>query len=577
MARKKQQPDETQSGGAAVADAPAGAASATNEGVQTSADVTNAPEPVELLPLDRVFPSPANPRQFFDPAKMASLRASLERNKQLQPILVKPADADGKYEILDGERRWRCFKELGWLWIEARVRAGVNLVEDLILRLAGNRDHAELSPVEEARAYAQLREHLSAAEIAARLGVSERHVYARLELLDLEPRVLEAVDLGTIAPGHAQLLSVLPWPRQVLAFAACGAGELSVRGLRDWIAAQGWARSAEAASDAADAANAENGGGAETGDVPTGNADRIAGFGAKECEAQDAQDARGSDGADGADAIGEAQADLERQQSAPARAEAAAAERKADETPDAAQQRSQQDTENTRLYEATTLALARKLARAFKPNEVRKQLTEHLVNEFRELPGAVRLNAIRCGLPELPDVAQYKTQADLLVSLRAICLGRLLLTESHARIRSLAQAHNIDHQECQEEAEAEMLGVSVDVLRQQRVKRATGIQVSVRDAGGTYTARANGKTASSTAGEASAVAALARKFGLTSEQIEAGGVEEDRLGAWWIYPPQRTKPARADKGKARKSAKVTGAAIRAAVKAAGKGRKKAKR
>lgn len=57
------------------------------------------------LPLSRIVPG-NNPREYFDPAKMAELEEGIREHGVIEPIVVRPLP-DGRYEIIAGERRWR--------------------------------------------------------------------------------------------------------------------------------------------------------------------------------------------------------------------------------------------------------------------------------------------------------------------------------------------------------------------------------------------------------------------------------------------------------------------------------------
>jgi len=56
---------------------------------------------------DLFYPDPHQPRKSFDEENLANLKSDIESIGQLQPILVKPKDENGHYEIIVGERRWR--------------------------------------------------------------------------------------------------------------------------------------------------------------------------------------------------------------------------------------------------------------------------------------------------------------------------------------------------------------------------------------------------------------------------------------------------------------------------------------
>lgn len=81
---------------------------------------------VQLLDTELVYPDPENVRSEIDPAKIDELAETIKERGQLQPIIVAPKDADGRYRIKFGERRWRACQKLG-----AQVRAIVSKADDL--------------------------------------------------------------------------------------------------------------------------------------------------------------------------------------------------------------------------------------------------------------------------------------------------------------------------------------------------------------------------------------------------------------------------------------------------------------
>ena len=58
------------------------------------------------LPVELIKPNPNQPRTKIDPEALAGLASSIEANGVVQPLLVRPL-ADGSYELIAGERRWR--------------------------------------------------------------------------------------------------------------------------------------------------------------------------------------------------------------------------------------------------------------------------------------------------------------------------------------------------------------------------------------------------------------------------------------------------------------------------------------
>ncbi len=73
---------------------------------------TSPVQGAQMVPIDLLYPNPANPRKRFDPEEMDKLTASVRQLGVLSPILVV---ADGeRYRIVAGERRYRskrvCFR-----------------------------------------------------------------------------------------------------------------------------------------------------------------------------------------------------------------------------------------------------------------------------------------------------------------------------------------------------------------------------------------------------------------------------------------------------------------------------------
>ena len=82
----------------------------------------------------------------------------------------------------------------------------------LLLGLVENVAREELSPVEEARAYALLVDEfeLSLGEIAERVGGSKPAVSNRVRLLELSDDILSMVERGELTEGHARAVLAVP-------------------------------------------------------------------------------------------------------------------------------------------------------------------------------------------------------------------------------------------------------------------------------------------------------------------------------------------------------------------------------
>jgi ParB family transcriptional regulator, chromosome partitioning protein len=156
------------------------------------------------LPVEMIHPNPRQPRRRFDGEATSGLADSIRAQGVVQPVLVRQRAAGG-YELIAGERRWRAAREAGVPTVPALVRDADDR-DALLLGLVENVAREQLSPVEEARAYALLLDEfgLSLGEIGERVGRSKPSVSNRLRLLELPDDVLAMLERGELSEGHAR-------------------------------------------------------------------------------------------------------------------------------------------------------------------------------------------------------------------------------------------------------------------------------------------------------------------------------------------------------------------------------------
>lgn len=168
----------------------------------------SAHEEVKLLPLGEIIASPFQPRDEVDEQKIEDLSLSFKTHGVIQPIIVRLRE--GKYELIAGERRFRAAMKLGWETIPGIARemsdpqaASTALIENL--------QREDLTPLEEAQAYAQLMElhALTQESLAQRLGKSQSAVANKIRLLQLSEPVKEALQQRWITERHARSLLAL--------------------------------------------------------------------------------------------------------------------------------------------------------------------------------------------------------------------------------------------------------------------------------------------------------------------------------------------------------------------------------
>jgi len=158
------------------------------------------------LPVAAIKPNPEQPRTHFDPDALAGLAASIEATGVVQPLLVRPL-ADGSYELVAGERRWRAAQQAGIERVPAVVREQEK-AERLQAALIENMVREDLNPVEEARACSALVDELGLTkeELGRRVGRSRSAISNLIRLLELPDETIELLESGRLSEGHGKAL-----------------------------------------------------------------------------------------------------------------------------------------------------------------------------------------------------------------------------------------------------------------------------------------------------------------------------------------------------------------------------------
>ena len=162
------------------------------------------------LSVGAITANPRQPREADAAGDTAGLTVSVRTAGLLQPVVVRPRP-DGRYELIAGERRWRAAAEAGLATVPALVREADDR-ETLLLALVENVARKQLSPVEEARAYAVLVDEfgLAISEVCERVGHSKSAVSNRMRLLTLPDDILDLVASGDLSEGHARAVLAVP-------------------------------------------------------------------------------------------------------------------------------------------------------------------------------------------------------------------------------------------------------------------------------------------------------------------------------------------------------------------------------
>ncbi|WP_330340199.1 ParB/RepB/Spo0J family partition protein [Streptomyces sp. NBC_00557] len=171
------------------------------------------------LKISEIAPNPEQPRKFFSEQAQEELTASIKENGLLQPVVVRPVEgAKVPYMLIAGERRWRSCQAAGLEVIPAKVVEGASEEEAYVLSIAENVNRADMTIMEEAGAYADLKAAgWTPAKIAKQFGKTETHITWRLGLLTLRPEVAEMVDNGQIKNNLAWHIAQLNPANQMVA------------------------------------------------------------------------------------------------------------------------------------------------------------------------------------------------------------------------------------------------------------------------------------------------------------------------------------------------------------------------
>jgi ParB family chromosome partitioning protein len=187
--------------------------------VSIATDSAGNPAPARradsLVPVERLFPNPNQPRRDFAPDALEDLAASIRTKGVIQPLIVRRRSAED-YEIVAGERRWRA-AQMAQLHDLPVIIKDLTDSEVLEIALIENIQRADLNAVEEAVAYRQLMDRFGHTQekIAEALSKSRSHIANLLRLLQLPEDVLGYIREGKLTAGHARALITTANPAEL--------------------------------------------------------------------------------------------------------------------------------------------------------------------------------------------------------------------------------------------------------------------------------------------------------------------------------------------------------------------------
>lgn len=186
--------------------------------VDGGADVTRSSDGQQWLPLVAVDRNPYQPRTEFDEADIADLCDSIRTHGFLQPIVVRRAD--GRYQLIAGERRLRAAQMAGWERVPVQIR-DVTDRQMAELAIVENIQRKDLNPIEKAASFQRYMDEYECTQedLAGRVNVDRSTIANLVRLLELPVEVKQMVSHGDISAGHARALLPLGDEQEQMEFA----------------------------------------------------------------------------------------------------------------------------------------------------------------------------------------------------------------------------------------------------------------------------------------------------------------------------------------------------------------------
>ena len=158
------------------------------------------------LSTNEIVPNKEQPRKTFDETALAELADSIRQHGVLQPLLVRPL-ANGGYQLVAGERRWRASRMAELKEVPVIIKE-LSDTEAMEIAIIENLQREDLNPIEEAEGLQALIDKCgyTQEEVAVSVGKSRPAITNSLRLLKLPQEVRDMAKDGVISAGHARAL-----------------------------------------------------------------------------------------------------------------------------------------------------------------------------------------------------------------------------------------------------------------------------------------------------------------------------------------------------------------------------------
>jgi len=199
------------------------------EGEKYNGETTVKDGDLRKILTDKLSPGKYQPRKDMSDTALEELSLSIQSQGIIQPIVVRPL-AEGEFEIIAGERRWRA-AQLAQLTEVPCLIKDVPDESAVAIALIENIQREDLNAMEEAVALERLLTefNLTHQEVAIAVGKSRATVTNLLRLNKLHDEVKTFLENGDIEMGHARALLALDNDLQAEAAGTVATKELTVR------------------------------------------------------------------------------------------------------------------------------------------------------------------------------------------------------------------------------------------------------------------------------------------------------------------------------------------------------------
>ena len=161
------------------------------------------------IPVDSIDPNPYQTRRRINESALEELTESIRASGVVQPVVLRPV-ANGRYQLVAGERRWHASKRAGKTTIPAVIRQ-ISNEQAMEITIIENLQREDLNPMEQARAFERLSREFSLTQeqIASRTGKDRASIANFIRLLKLPEDLQNALEAGALSFGHGKVLLAL--------------------------------------------------------------------------------------------------------------------------------------------------------------------------------------------------------------------------------------------------------------------------------------------------------------------------------------------------------------------------------